>query len=96
MLEMYYYNVPKTQHAKVFKTIENQLFGQSKGLKAMKVYDKKAALEDKFRIWVSEDSLRQEKYGEALSLIESAYTTNKNIALNRTYLNEAIFMGSFK
>ena len=26
MLEMYYYNVPKTQHAKIFKRIENQLF----------------------------------------------------------------------
>ena len=27
MLEMYYYNVPKAQHAPVFKKIENQLFG---------------------------------------------------------------------
>ena len=27
MLEMYYYNVPKTQHAPIFKKIENQLFG---------------------------------------------------------------------
>jgi hypothetical protein len=30
MLEMYYYNVPKTQHAPVFKKIENQLFGFKK------------------------------------------------------------------
>ena len=30
MLEMYYYDVPKTQHAKIFKTIENQLFGFKK------------------------------------------------------------------
>ena len=68
--------------------------GQSKGLKAMKVYDKKVVLEDEFRIWVSSDSLRKDKYGEALFLIESAYNTNKTIALNRTYLNEAIFMGA--
>jgi len=68
--------------------------GQSKGLKAMKVYDKKVVLEDEFRIWVSDDSLREKKYGEALILIESAYNTNKTIALNRTYLNEAIFMGT--
>ena len=27
MLEMYYYNVPKSQHAPIFKKIENQLFG---------------------------------------------------------------------
>ena len=24
---MYYYNIPKTQHASIFKRIENQLFG---------------------------------------------------------------------
>ena len=30
MLEMYYYNVPKSQHASVFKKIENQLFGIKK------------------------------------------------------------------
>ena len=30
MLEMYYYNVPKTQHAPIFKRIENQLFGFKK------------------------------------------------------------------
>ena len=26
MLEMYYYNVPASQHAPIFKKIENQLF----------------------------------------------------------------------
>ena len=30
MLEMNYYNLPKTQHAPVFKRIENQLFGFKK------------------------------------------------------------------
>ena len=30
MLEMYYYNVPKYQHSKIFKKIENQLFGIKK------------------------------------------------------------------
>jgi len=30
MLEMYYYNVPKKQHAPLFKKIENQLFGFKK------------------------------------------------------------------
>ena len=60
----------------------------------MKVYDKKVAIEDEFRAWVAEDEARMEKYGEALNLIESAYKTNQKIALNRTYLNEAVFMGS--
>ena len=30
MFEMYYYNVPKSQHASVFKMIENQLLGLKK------------------------------------------------------------------
>ncbi len=68
--------------------------GQSKGLKSMRVYDKKVAIEDEFRVWVAEDETRVKKYGEVLDLIESAYNTNKKIALNRTFLNEAIFMGS--
>ena len=27
MFELYYYNVPKSQHAPIFKKLENQLFG---------------------------------------------------------------------
>ena len=68
--------------------------GQTKGLKRMKVYDKKIAIEDDFKLWVANDSSREEKYGEALNLIENAYAINKTIALNRTYLNEAVFRGS--
>ena len=34
--------------------------GQSKGLKRMKVYNKKVAIEDSFRVWVSEDDSRIE------------------------------------
>ncbi|MDC0204686.1 S46 family peptidase [Flavobacteriales bacterium] len=68
--------------------------GQSRGLKRMRVYEKKVAIENAFKVWISEESSRTEKYGEALELIESAYATNRTIALNRTYLNEAIFMGS--
>jgi len=68
--------------------------GQSKGLKRMRVYDKKVAIEEAFRAWVAEDDSRIENYGEALDFIESAYTINRTIALNRTYLNEAVFRGS--
>jgi hypothetical protein len=87
----------KIQYASKYARTSNYwkyYIGQSKGLKSMRVYNKKIALEDEFRTWVSTDVERQEKYGEALDLIESAYHTNKNIELNRTYLNEAIFMGA--
>jgi hypothetical protein len=87
----------KIQYAAKYAQTSNYwkyFIGQSKGLKSMKVYDKKVAIEDEFRAWVAEDEARIEKYGEALNLIESAYKTNQKIALNRTYLNEAVFMGS--
>jgi hypothetical protein len=87
----------KIQYAAKYAQTSNYwkyYIGQSKGLKSMRVYDKKVTLEDEFRAWVSADADRKEKYGKALDLIESAYQTNKNIALNRTYLNEAVFMGA--
>ena len=69
--------------------------GQSKGLKRMKVYDKKIAIQDQFTEWVnSGDENRYEKYGNVLNIIEEAYEQNKKINIARTYLNEAIFQGS--
>lgn len=68
--------------------------GQSKGLKRMGVYDKKIKIEEELTNWISKDTLRIKKYGDALSLIEGAYQLNKEIAVARTYLNEAVFMGS--
>lgn len=87
----------KIQYAAKYAQTSNYwkyFIGQSKGLKSMRVYDKKVAIEDEFRAWVSESETRVEKYGEALDLIEGAYHTNKNIELNRTYLNEAIWRGA--
>ncbi len=68
--------------------------GQSKGLTRMNVYEKKIALENDFAKWVAEDTTRMKIYEEALPLIDSAYNINSEIAINRTYLNEAIFMGA--
>ena len=69
--------------------------GQSKGLKRMKVYDKKLAIQDQFTEWVnSGDENRYEKYGNVLNIIEEAYEQNRKINIARTYLNEAIFQGS--
>ncbi len=88
----------KIQYASKYARTSNYwkyYIGQSKGLKAMKVADKKIALENSFRDWISTgDSLRAAHYGEALDLIESAYQTNKNIELSRIYLNEAVFGGA--
>lgn len=67
--------------------------GQTKGLKSMKVYEKKKAIEDQFTTWLSADPQRTEKYGEALDLLADGFYDNEKINVNRMYLNEAIFQG---
>ena len=87
----------KIQYASKYASISNYwkyYIGQSKGLKSMKVYDKKKSIENSFESWVLEDSTRIKNYGYALDLIESAYRKNNSIELTRIYLNEAIFGGA--
>ena len=68
--------------------------GQSKGLRAMKVYDKKLKQENEFKKWFLSNSVLEKKYGSALDLIDEGYTENKKIEINRRYLNEAIWRGA--
>ncbi len=68
--------------------------GQTKGLKRLKVYDKKKALEDEFAQWVNASEARQQKYGEALDLIRRAYEKISDYELARIYQREAISRGS--
>ena len=87
----------KIQYASKYARTSNYwkyFIGQSKGLKSMKVTDKKNAIENNFRSWLDNNDSAATKYGEALDLIESAYNRNKNITVNRIYLNEAIFQGA--
>ena len=68
--------------------------GQTKGLKSMKVYDKKLNIEKNFLDWVNTgESKRHEKYHDVLDRIDSAYQLNEQINVARIYLNEAIFQG---
>ena len=68
--------------------------GQTKGLKRLKVYDKKKALEEDFRNWVGQNAQREEKYREALDLIASAYDQISKYEKVRIYQREAIMRGS--
>jgi len=68
--------------------------GQTKGLKRLKVYDKKIALEEEFTNWVNDDNSRKEKYGEALAYIEKAYGQLTPFELTYVYYKEAIKRGS--
>lgn len=68
--------------------------GQSKGLKRLRVYDKKKELEDAFQRFVNASHKNKEKYGETLQLIASAYEASNKTELGDTYLSEAGIQGT--
>ncbi len=68
--------------------------GQTKGLKRLKVYDKKVELENRFTEWVNADPDRKAKYGEALPDIKKGYDILKEYNLSRWYYREGISRGS--
>ena len=68
--------------------------GQSKGLKRLRVYDKKKELEEAFERFVNSSHKNKETYGEALKLIEEAYTATSKTELGDTYLFEAGLQGT--
>lgn len=67
--------------------------GQSRGLKRLKVYDKKLAIEQRFQKWADSDPARKEKYGKALTMIEEGYNNTGKYTIPMEYLQEAIFQG---
>jgi hypothetical protein len=68
--------------------------GQNKGLKRLKVHDKKVEIEDKFTDWVNESENRKARYGNALNLVEESYADRSKVELARIYYREAISRGS--
>jgi hypothetical protein len=67
--------------------------GQSRGLKRLKVYDKKKAIEDRYQKWANSNDERKKKYGEALTLIENSYKAVSDLTIPMQYYNEAVFQG---
>jgi hypothetical protein len=67
--------------------------GQTKGLKRLKVYDKKVVLEKRFTNWVNANPARKAKYGQALPDIEKGFEIQKKYNLSRWYYREAISRG---
>ncbi len=66
----------KIQYASKYAGIANawKLFiGQSRGLKKLKVFDKKTVIENNFTKWVDADTDRKAKYGNALNDINEGY-----------------------
>jgi hypothetical protein len=68
--------------------------GQTRGLKRLKVYDKKTDLEKRFTNWIRENAEREDKYGNVLPDIKKGYDILKEYNLARIYYREAIARGS--
>jgi hypothetical protein len=67
--------------------------GQSKGLKANHVYDKKLEIENRYMVWANANPERKAKYGNALKMIEESYNEGQPYNVPLKYLEEAVFQG---
>ncbi len=67
--------------------------GQTKGLKRLKVANKKRHIEADFNNWLDKNPLMKTQYGEALPLIENAYQTIGEYNLVRWFMMESVLRG---
>ncbi len=65
--------------------------GQQRGLKRLKVKEKKQAQEAEFMKWVNADNERKEIYGNVLNDWKEGFESSNETALYRTYINECVF-----
>ncbi|MCX6233093.1 MAG: S46 family peptidase [Bacteroidetes bacterium] len=69
----------KIKYASTYAQLANvwkNKIGESKGLKKLKVYDKKKALENELQLWIDADPARKAKYGNVIS---DMATTSKQL-----------------
>jgi hypothetical protein len=69
--------------------------GQSKGLRDLKILEKKQEQERAFTEWVEQDAGRKAIYGEALELIRDAVEGRKELINASQYLAETILRSDF-
>jgi len=68
----------RIQYASKYAGLANawKLFlGQIRGLKRLKVYEKKQVIEESFQAWADSKTDTKEKYGEVLGKLEESYST---------------------
>ncbi|RPG58050.1 MAG: S46 family peptidase [Flavobacteriales bacterium TMED191] len=67
--------------------------GQTKGLKRLRVYDRKTSIESAFSQFVNSSNLNKKIYGDVLINMDRAYNEIEKMTLSRIYLNEAAWGG---
>ena len=65
--------------------------GMSRGIEKLNVRDKKVAQETEFQAWANKNTLPEERYMDALNLIEQSQTEAKEENATLQYLSEAFF-----
>jgi hypothetical protein len=65
--------------------------GQQRGLKRLRVYDKKKQQEQELIAWVNADAGRKARYGAFPELLERGYTERRKFERASTYMQEAAF-----
>ena len=82
-----------TTYAQIANMWKNKI-GELRGLKRLKVYDKKQKLEGEFQIWVDADEERQAKYGKVLEVFEQGYSELLEMKIQETmwYYQAPLFL----
>ncbi|MBL7964868.1 MAG: S46 family peptidase [Flavobacteriales bacterium] len=65
--------------------------GQQRGLKRLRVYDKKKQQEDELMAWVNASTGRQVRFGEITKLLDEGYAERSTYEKSYTYMQEAAF-----
>jgi len=84
----------RLQYASKYASISNYwkyFIGQQAGLKRLKVYEKKKAIESEFTKWLTKHPDKKKIYQEAIPLLEEGFKGVDALALSRVYLREAGF-----
>jgi hypothetical protein len=68
--------------------------GMNRGIQRMNVIERKQAIEQEFLNWLNTNPNKKDRYGEALELLENAYTSTNEIQRILTYLSEAFTNGT--
>ncbi len=88
----------RIQYAAKYAQVANYwkyFIGQTKGLKALNVIDKKQAIEKDFTQWIAIEPERQKIYGNVLSDIEAAYKESaEKLIQKRLWYFQETFMGA--
>jgi len=78
------------KYASVYASLANgwkYYIGQTRGVKNLKVVEKKRKIEEEFMAWVQKDDARVEKYGDVLKSIEEGFKTQGETIGPLMYIN---------